>query len=43
MRKIPTQGVHHITLLGADRQTSIGPLTPAAHVVSAGVPPRQEQ
>jgi catechol 2,3-dioxygenase-like lactoylglutathione lyase family enzyme len=24
MRKIQTQGVHHITLVGADRQTSIG-------------------
>ena len=23
MRKIQTQGVHHITLIGADRQTSI--------------------
>ena len=23
MRKIQTQGVHHITLVGADRQTSI--------------------
>src|SRR5213080_1034466 len=24
MRKIQSQGVHHITLVGADRQTSIG-------------------
>ncbi len=24
MRKIPSQGVHHITLVGAGRQTSIG-------------------
>jgi glyoxalase family protein len=24
MRKVQTQGVHHITLVGADRQTSIG-------------------
>ena len=23
MRKIQTQGVHHITIVGADRQTSI--------------------
>ena len=23
MRKLQTQGVHHITLIGADRQTSI--------------------
>ncbi len=23
MRKIPTQGLHHVTLTGADRQTSI--------------------
>ena len=23
MRKMQTQGVHHITLIGADRQTSI--------------------
>ena len=23
MRKLQTQGVHHITLVGADRQTSI--------------------
>ena len=23
MKKIQTQGVHHITLIGADRQTSI--------------------
>lgn len=23
LRKIPTQGVHHITFVGADRQTSI--------------------
>ena len=23
LEKVPTQGVHHITLVGADRQTSI--------------------